>query len=161
MLTPLLQTAAYVLSPDRQSVLLMHRDKCSGDIHHGRYMGLGGHVERGEDVVHGIRREVFEESGLHADAVVLRGTVLWSGFGADRQDALGFIFRVDAFRGEPHGGNEEGTLEWVRLTDFATVPMWPCDHEWLPMVFDDDPRQFHGVLTYRDFEMVSWRYQRV
>jgi 8-oxo-dGTP diphosphatase len=39
--------------------------------------------------------------------------------------------------------------------------MWESDHEWLPMVFDEDPRTFHGVMPYRDGAMVSWHYRRV
>jgi 8-oxo-dGTP diphosphatase len=29
------------------------------------------------------------------------------------------------------------------------------------MVFDDDPRTFHGVMPYQNGEMVSWSYRRV
>jgi 8-oxo-dGTP diphosphatase len=77
------------------------------------------------------------------------------------KDEFGFVFRIDSYRGEPNTGNEEGTLEWVRIDELDRVPMWTSDREWLPMVFDDDPRQFHGVMPYLDGEMVSWAYQRI
>jgi 8-oxo-dGTP diphosphatase len=93
--------------------------------------------------------------------MALRGTVLWTGFGSEGEDALCFVFRVDTFSGEPHGGNEEGTLEWIRLAELDRVPMWVSDHEWLPMVFDADQRQFHGVMPYHAGEMVSWSYERI
>lgn len=159
--TAVLLTTAYVLSPDRQSVLLLHRDKRPDDVHFGKYIGLGGHVDPGEDFVRCIRREVAEESGLHAETLVLRGSVLWTGFGRPPRDLLCYIFRVDSFSGEHHGGNDEGTLEWVPLSDIKSLPMWDSDHEWLPMVFDDDPRQFHGIMPYQDGQMVSWAYERI
>jgi len=159
--TPVLATLAYVRSPDGSRVLLMHRDKRPGDLHFGKYLGLGGRVEPDEDVVSGVRREIREEAGLIAVDLVLRGTILWPGFGTGGQDWFGFVFRVDTFDGEIHGGNDEGTLEWVDVDKLATVPMWASDHEWLPMVFDADPRQFHGVMPYKHGEMVSWAYQRI
>jgi len=108
-----------------------------------------------------VRREIEEESGLTAVEIVLRGTVLWTGFGADAHDALCFVLRVDSFRGEAHAGNEEGTLEWVPVAEIAGLPMWDSDNKWLPMVFDDDPRQFHGVMPYANDRMLGWTYQRI
>jgi 8-oxo-dGTP diphosphatase len=159
--TPVLATLAYVLSPDGSRVLLMHRDKRPDDIHFGKYVGLGGRVEPDEDVVSGVRREIREEAGIEARELTLRGTILWPGFGKGGQDWFGFVFRVDTFDGEPHSGNAEGTLEWVDVDKLATVSMWASDHEWLPMVFDRDPRQFHGVMPYKHGEMVSWSFTRV
>lgn len=161
MLTPVLATIAYVLSPDRGRVLLIHRDKRPDDMHYGKYLGPGGKVEPDEDVVSAVRRELLEETGLTALELTLRGTVLWPGFGKNGQDWFGFVFRVDKTEGESHGGNEEGHLEWVPVDELHTVPMWDSDHRWLPMVFDDDPRQFHGVMPYHQGTMLSWRYQRI
>ena len=159
--TPKLVTTAYIMSPDRDSVLLIHRNKRAGDVHFGKYLGPGGHVEPDEDVVSCIRREIHEETGLVVDELTMRGTVLWTGFGGPGKDDFGFVFRVDRYQGEPHSGNEEGTLEWVRVDKLDDVPMWTSDREWLPMVLDDDPRQFHGVMPYANGEMVSWAYQRI
>ena len=64
-------TLVYVVSAD---VLLMHRDKRPADVHFGKYVGLGGRMERDEDVVTGACREIQEESGLVARDLVLRGT---------------------------------------------------------------------------------------
>ncbi len=160
MIAPVLTTAVYVLSPARDQVLLMRRDKLPDDVHQGKYLSLGGHVEPDEDILTGARREVFEESGLTVTDLVLRGTVMWTGFGAKRRDYLCFMFRADSFTGMAHGGNEEGTLEWVPLDDLASRPMWESDHLWLPMVFDDAGKPFYGVMPYHEHEMVSWSYQR-
>ncbi|MBB5867629.1 8-oxo-dGTP diphosphatase [Allocatelliglobosispora scoriae] len=158
-LMPVVATLAYVVSPDRRRVLLIHRDKRPGDIHFGKHLGLGGRVERDEDVVSGVVREIAEESGLVARDVVLRGTVSWTGFGKGGQDWFCFVFRVDSFEGEAHGGNDEGTLVWTGVDELDSVPMWESDALWLPMVFDDEP-PFHGYMPYRDGEMVSWSFSR-
>ena len=160
VIAPVLQTAVYVMSPDRTEVLLMHRDRSPDDVHFGKYLSLGGHVEPGEDVLTCARRETLEESGLVTESLLLRGTVLWTGFGNDRRDYLCFVFRADTFSGMQHGDNDEGTLEWVRLDDLASRSMWDSDHLWLPMVFDDVVRPFFGVMPYDGYEMLSWAYQR-
>ena len=61
---PILATLAYVLSPDKKQVLLIHRNAREHDEHLGKYNGLGGKVEDDEDVVASIRREVMEEAGI-------------------------------------------------------------------------------------------------
>jgi 8-oxo-dGTP diphosphatase len=139
----------------------MHRNKWQDDVHRDKYIGLGGHVEPDEDVITAIRREVEEESGLIVEEMTLRGSVTWTGFGPECSSYLAFVFLVTKFSGSQHEGNEEGTLEWVPLAGLADVPMWDSDHQWLPMVFDGDPRQFHGVMPYADGEMQSWSYQRI
>jgi 8-oxo-dGTP diphosphatase len=161
VLTPVLATLAYVRSPDHRDVLLLHRNKKPNDLHEGKYVGLGGKVEADEDIVSAVRREVAEESGLLVRDPVLRGTVSWPGFGHAGQAWFAFVFRVDTFDGELLSDSAEGTLQWVPVDGLRTVPMWASDHEWLPMVFDDDPRQFHGIMPYANGDMVSWSYQRI
>lgn len=161
MYQPILATLGYVLSQDRQSVLMIHRNKRPDDIHFGKYNGLGGRLEPDEDIVSGMRREIAEESGIIAEGMTLRGTISWPGFGKRGEDWFGFIFLIDSWHGEAHGGSHEGTLEWVPLPDVPRLPLWPGDHCFLPLVFDDDPRPFHGVMPYENGQMVSWRYERV
>jgi 8-oxo-dGTP diphosphatase len=160
VIAPVLQTAVYVLSPDHRQVLLMHRNKSPEDAHLGKYLSLGGHVEPHEDVLSCARREVFEESGLTPTDPTLRGTLLWTGFGASRRDYLCFIFRADAFSGTPHDANDGGALEWVPITELASRPMWDSDHLWLSMVFDGVAKPFYGVMPYDGHEMLGWSFQR-
>ena len=118
--TPILATLAYVLSPDRRQVLLIHRNRRPDDTHFGKYNGLGGKLNPGEDIVSCIRREVREEAGLECDNLILRGTISWPGFGNCGENWFGFIFRVDRYSGVPRVDNSEGTLKWVdvdRLLD--------------------------------------------
>jgi len=161
MFTPILATLGYILSPDGRQVLMIHRNKRPDDLHFGKYNGLGGRLEPGEDIVTGMRREIFEESGLIADRPILRGTISWPGFGRHGEAWFGFIFRIESWHGEIHAGNHEGTLEWVPCEALLSLPLWPSDRHFLPLVFDDDPRLFHGLMPYHNGTMVSWSYQRV
>lgn len=157
---PIVATLGYVLSADRQRVLLVHRNARADDQHLGKYNGLGGKVEADEDVMAGMRREIMEEAGIHCEAMQMRGTVSWPGFGKNGEDWLGFIFLIETFSGEPFKQNPEGSLEWVALDAVAALPLWEGDRHFLPLVFDADLRPFHGVMPYRDGRMVSWSFSR-
>lgn len=172
--TPIIGTLGYILSPDRQRVLMIHRNARPDDQAFGKYNGLGGKMERDEDVAACMAREIREEAGLDVTALHLRGTVSWPGFGPNGEDWLGFVFLITAFTGEPVARNPEGALEWVALRrvldacspdpqtrERAGLPMWPGDRYFLPLVFDDDPRPFHGVMPYQDGQPVAWRYTRL
>src|SRR3984885_8183606 len=108
MFPPILATLGYVLSPDGRRVLMIHRNTRPDDAHLGKYNGLGGKLEPGEDVVAGLRREILEEAGVECVRLHLRGTISWPGFGQHGEDWFGFIFRVDEIRGEPWTENAEG-----------------------------------------------------
>jgi 8-oxo-dGTP diphosphatase len=155
--TPILATLGYVMSPDGKQVLLVHRNRRPGDAHLGKYNGLGGKLEAGEDVVACLRREVREESGLECDELVLRGTVSWPGFGKGGEDWFGFVFRVDRFTGTPWLENADGPLVWVEVDRILELPLWEGDRHFLPLVFAGGG-QFHGVMPYRDGRPVSWTY---
>ncbi|RZA37363.1 MAG: 8-oxo-dGTP diphosphatase [Lysobacteraceae bacterium] len=159
--TPIVATLGYVLSPDRSRVLLVHRNARPDDQHLGKYNGLGGKIERDEDVVAGMRREIEEEAGIQCDAMSLRGTISWPGFGKHGEDWLGFLFLITEYSGTPYTSNPEGTLEWVPLDGIMALPLWDGDRHFLPLVFDADPRAFHGVMPYLDGSMVSWNYSRL
>ncbi len=161
--TPIIATLGYVLSEDRQQVLTIHRNTRPDDLHYGKYNGLGGKLERDEDVASGMCREILEESGIEALELSLRGTISWLGFGKHGEDWLGFIFIIPKWRGQPFASNPEGTLEWVsvrRVLDLS-LNLWPGDRFFLPLVFNSEPRQFHGVMPYENGQPVGWRYTLV
>ena len=161
MYCPIIGTLGYILSEDHSRILLIHRNQRQDDLHLDKYNGLGGKMLPDEDVVTCLRREIFEESGLECKEMVLRGTINWTGFGPDGEDWLGFIFRIDRFSGDPFTSNEEGELSWVDLGDLDKLPMWEGDRYFLPLVFDNDPRIFHGHMPYKDGRPLSWHYERI
>jgi 8-oxo-dGTP diphosphatase len=158
--TPILATLGYVLSPDGQRVLMVHRNARRADQHLGKYNGLGGKLEADEDVIAGMRREIHEEAGIDCLSLQLRGTISWPGFGKNGEDWLAFIFLIDRFAGTPPPTNADGDLEWVPLDGLDRLPMWEGDRHFLPLVFDGDPRTFHGLMPYSGGRMLSWRYSR-
>ena len=84
----------------------------------GRYNGLGGHVEPGEDIYTSVRREVREEAGLEVHDLRLRGVVH-----ADAGDpAAGILFFVFTAVADDKSvlASEEGALEWWPINALPT-----------------------------------------
>lgn len=159
--TPIIGTLGYVISPDRSKVLMVHRNARQNDDHLGKYNGLGGKMDPGEDVVSCMKREIAEEAGIECLDLKLRGTINWTGFGPKGEDWLGFIFRIDHYVGTPHSSNPEGNLEWIDLSQLEKLPLWEGDRYFLKLVFDEDPRAFHGFMPYKNDKALGWSFVRI
>ena len=66
-----------------------------------------------------------------------------------------------AFSGTPLARNDEGDLAWHPLAALERLPMWEGDRYFLPLVFDHDPRLFHGFMPYAEGRPVGWSYSRL
>ena len=84
----------------------------------GKYNCLGGHVERGENILFSAKRELLEESGLLAD-LWLCGTVIVDA----GEVGIGlYVFGGEDVQGEIKAG-EEGTVEWVDKNSIPNLPV--------------------------------------
>jgi 8-oxo-dGTP diphosphatase len=155
---PILGTLGYILSPDKRKVLLVHRNARPEDEHLGKYNGLGGKIESQEDIVESMKREILEEAGITCTEMKLRGTISWPGFGKNGEDWFGFIFVITKYEGTPFTKNPEGSLEWVDIDKFLKleIPMWEGDKYFIPLLLNEERRQFHGIMPYKNGKPVSW-----
>jgi 8-oxo-dGTP diphosphatase len=133
--------------------LMLHRGGRPGDIHAGKWNGLGGKVDAGESPLECAVRELREESGLEARGLRPCGHLTFPVF-KDGIDWSVHVFLCDDFAGEP-GDCSEGRLEWVPESQLLTLNLWEGDRHFLPYVISG--RRFHGRFDYRDKKLAFWR----
>jgi 8-oxo-dGTP diphosphatase len=85
----------------------------------GKYNGLGGHVEQGEDVLSAALRELKEETSLVAN-LWLCGTVIVDS-GQNPGICL-YVFSGECMEGEPKP-SKEGAAEWVPYEALGELPV--------------------------------------
>ena len=127
------RTLCFVTRGDR---VLLLRGAPTKRIWPNKYNGLGGHVERDEDVYAAARRELQEETGFIVDDLRLAGII-----NIDTGQSSGimlFVFTAVSPSGEPIASGE-GTLEWAprdQLANFDLVEDLPTI---LPLALDVSP----------------------
>ena len=109
----------------------------SSHLFPGLFNGVGGHVERGENIFESARREVWEETSLDVRNLTLRG-ILHADEGECLPGAVVFVFVSDVTTKDVRP-TEEGHLHWVRVDSLDQVALVPDLVGLLPRLAAPEP----------------------
>lgn len=102
----------------RDGKVLLQKAPETKKIFPGYLNGIGGHIERGEDIYHGAVRELHEEAGVGCSDLSLAGTVMIDV--EDEQGILMFVFSGKEINGDLKD-SEEGSLHWIDIEKLHTL----------------------------------------
>ena len=126
--------------------LLLYRNKKKNDFNHGKYIGVGGHIEKGETPDIAIDREVKEETNFDIISKELKALII---FYFDEFEEHMYLYTSKDFKGEMKECNE-GTLEWVDYHNFDKIPMWEGDKYFIKPLLNNEPYFEMSFLYEKD-----------
>lgn len=105
----------------------------------GRWVGLGGHIEPGEDPVAAAVREVAEEAGLvvRPSALVPVASLTFRFPARPAWDQTAEVFLTAEFAGQPRESAEVAP-RWFAVAELPFGQMWDDAAYWLPRVLAGD-----------------------
>ena len=140
---------AYIFN-ENDEVLMLFRNKKKVDINKGKWMGVGGHIEKGETPDQALVREIKEETNLDVLSFKLRGTLLF--INNDYQEKI-YLYTVNKYQGIIEECNE-GDLQFFKKEDVLNLNMWKGDYYFYQLLLDDEP-YFELILTYDNDKLVK------
>ena len=130
-------TECYIRRGDE--ILFIH--KGGNDLNTGKFLGIGGHLEKGESPTEGIVREIEEETGIRSDELKkLKMRAVITFINSTYGDEYIHLFEAE-YIGEKEPSLtkcDEGELKWIPKKDVYSLPIWEGDKAMFDEMFKDD-----------------------
>jgi 8-oxo-dGTP diphosphatase len=122
-----------------------------------KYNGLGGHIERDEDIYSAAQRETREEAGLDVEDLRLVGLINIDG--DQPAGIMLFVFTATSRSGDPTA-TAEGTPEWISRDQLAQIDLVEDLLTILPRALDMPPTAppFFAHYHYDEQERLIIRF---
>ena len=131
--------------------LMLHRTSKKKDGNKDKWIGVGGHFEKGESPEDCLLREVKEETGLELTSYQFRGIVTF--ISDEWPDEYMCLYTADRYTGDI-GNCDEGELVWVEKEKIMDLNIWKGDKIFLKLLMENQPF-FSLKLEYKGDKLVN------
>ena len=131
--------------------LMLHRTSKKKDGNKDKWIGVGGHFEKGESPEECLLREVKEETGLELTSYQFRGIVTF--ISDEWPDEYMCLYTADKYTGDI-GNCDEGELVWVEKEKIMDLNIWEGDKIFLKLLTENQPF-FSIKLEYKGDKLVN------
>ena len=131
--------------------LMLHRTSKKKDGNKDKWIGVGGHFEKGESPEECLLREVKEETGLELTSYQFRGIVTF--ISDEWPDEYMCLYTADKYTGDI-GNCDEGELVWVEKEKIMDLNIWEGDKIFLKLLTENQPF-FSLKLEYKGDKLVN------
>ena len=131
--------------------LMLHRTSKKKDGNKDKWIGVGGHFEKGESPEECLLREVKEETGLELTSYQFRGIVTF--ISDEWPDEYMCLYTADRYTGDI-GNCDEGELVWVEKEKIMDLNIWEGDKIFLKLLTENQPF-FSLKLEYKGDKLVN------
>jgi 8-oxo-dGTP diphosphatase len=133
---------------NNNKVLLIKQNE-KEKIGFGRWNGVGGHVEKGENPIESAKRELVEETGLIIRKLSLRFITI-----LEKEENIGISLFI--FAGRTHQRilreSDEGKLKWIKVVDLEKYQVMDDLIELIELIQNPLFINQTKILTYKKNE---------
>ena len=130
---------------------MLHRISKKKDGNKDKWIGVGGHFEKGESPEECLLREVKEETGLELTSYQFRGIVTF--ISDEWPDEYMCLYTADKYTGDI-GNCDEGELVWVEKEKIMDLNIWEGDKIFLKLLTENQPF-FSLKLEYKGDKLIN------
>ncbi|MEN8252968.1 MAG: NUDIX domain-containing protein [Patescibacteria group bacterium] len=151
---------AYIIHDGK---VLMHKRAEDKKKFPGFWIGPGGHVESGEDVLTTAIREVEEETGVKVKADDIKLKVLAFHHHLDREEVwMEYLFRATIPENQKPISTHEGESEWIEIAKLLKMDkVFPPSKYYFDHILSDKPGIMYNASQWSDAELVKVQSERV
>ncbi|MCR5113206.1 MAG: 8-oxo-dGTP diphosphatase [Acholeplasmatales bacterium] len=135
--------------------LMLYRNKKKNDYNHGKWIGVGGHIEDGEAPDQALIREIKEETGLDVLSYKLVGEIEF--IDTDFNELM-YLYIVDNYSGNLIEC-DEGDLKWIPKNEILKLNLYEGDKLFLERLLNNDYNKFDLRLTYEKGKFIGGKFR--